>query len=112
MTTAEIIPIGTEILPSEIVDTNTRYLSCRLREQGIDLYSQTIVGANVDRLAQAIRHSVVCADIIITSGGLGPTVDDPTRRSYVLETGEIVLSGSAEDLHTGEMVQKAYLGIT
>jgi len=54
----------------------------------------------------------VCADIIITTGGLGPTVDDPTRRGYVLETGEIVLSGSAEDLHTGEMVQKAYLGIT
>jgi len=54
MTTAEIITIGTEILPGEIVDTNTRHLSCKLREQGIDLYSQTKVGDNVDRIAQPI----------------------------------------------------------
>ena len=49
MTTAEILTIGTEILLGEIVDTNTRHLSRKLREQGIDLYSQTIVGDNVDR---------------------------------------------------------------
>jgi nicotinamide-nucleotide amidase len=49
MTTAEILTIGTEILPGEIVDTNTRHLSLKLREQGIDLYSQTIVDNNVDR---------------------------------------------------------------
>ena len=49
MTTAEILTIGTEILLGEIVDTNTRHLPRKLREQGIDLYSQTIVGDNVDR---------------------------------------------------------------
>ena len=49
MTTAEILTIGTEILLGEIVDTNTHHLSRKLREQGIDLYSQTIVGDNVDR---------------------------------------------------------------
>ena len=49
MTTAEILTIGTEILLGEIVDTNTRHLSHKLCEQGIDLYSQTIVGDNVDR---------------------------------------------------------------
>ena len=87
MTIAEILTTSTEILPSEIVDTNTHHLSRKLREQEIDLYSQAIVGDNVDRLAQAIRHSVVWADLIITSGGLGPTVDDPTRLAVAKAVG-------------------------
>ena len=79
MPSAEIITIGTEILLGEIVDTNTRYLSLKLREQGIDLYRQTTVGDNVDRIVEAIRASLPNTDAIITTGGLGPTVDDPTR---------------------------------
>lgn len=79
MPTAEIITIGTEILLGEIIDTNTRYLSLKLREQGIDLYRQTTVGDNVDRIVEAIRASLPNTDAIITTGGLGPTVDDPTR---------------------------------
>ena len=78
MPVAEILTIGTEILLGEIVDTNTRYLSHKLREQGIDLYRQTTVGDNANRITQAIQHSLLTADIIITTGGLGPTVDDPT----------------------------------
>ena len=87
MPSAEIITIGTEILLGEIVDTNTRYLAHKLRELGIDMYRQTTVGDNVDRIAQAIQNSLVSADIIITTGGLGPTVDDPTRQAVALAVG-------------------------
>jgi len=87
MPTAEILTIGTEILLGEIVDTNTRYLARRLRELGIDLYRQTTVGDNADRIAQAIQNSLSSSDIIITTGGLGPTVDDPTRQAVALAVG-------------------------
>jgi nicotinamide-nucleotide amidase len=87
MPTAEIITIGTEILLGEIVDTNTSYLSKKLREQGIDLYRQTTIGDNVQRIAQAIKESMENADIIITTGGLGPTVDDPTRQAVASAIG-------------------------
>jgi competence/damage-inducible protein CinA-like protein len=87
MPTAEILTIGTEILLGEIVDTNTRYLAHKLRQHGIDLYRQTTVGDNVDRISQAIQNSLSSADIIITTGGLGPTVDDPTRQAVALAVG-------------------------
>ena len=87
MPAAEIITIGTEILLGEIVDTNTRYLARILREQGIDLFRQTTVGDNVERIAQAIQKSLPNTDIIITTGGLGPTVDDPTRQAVALAVG-------------------------
>jgi len=81
MPSAEIITIGTEILLGEIVDTNTRYLSLKLREEGVDLYRQTTVGDNIQRIAQAIQSSLPNTDVIITTGGLGPTIDDPTRQA-------------------------------
>lgn len=87
MPTAEIITIGTEILLGEIVDTNTSYLSRKLREQGINLYRHTTIGDNATRIAQAIKESMTNADIIITTGGLGPTVDDPTRQAVALAVG-------------------------
>ena len=79
MPSAEIITIGTEILLGEIVDTNTRYIARTLRGMGVDLYRTITIGDNVDRIASAIRHSMERAEIVITTGGLGPTVDDPTR---------------------------------
>jgi competence/damage-inducible protein CinA-like protein len=87
MPAAEIITIGTEILLGEIVDTNTRYLARKLREQGIDLFRQTTVGDNIERIAQAIQNSLPNTDIIITTGGLGPTIDDPTRQAVALAVG-------------------------
>jgi len=81
MPSAEIITIGTEILLGEIVDTNTRYIARALRGLGIDLYRTITIGDNVERIAQAINASTQQADIIITTGGLGPTVDDPTREA-------------------------------
>lgn len=79
MPSAEIITIGTEILLGEIVDTNTRYIARLLRSLGVDLYRTITIGDNVERIAEAIRNSAEHADIVITTGGLGPTVDDPTR---------------------------------
>ncbi|MBM3182020.1 MAG: competence/damage-inducible protein A [Chloroflexi bacterium] len=79
MTSAEIITIGTEILLGEIVDTNTRYIARILRSMGVDLYRTITIGDNVDRIASAIHNSIERADIVITTGGLGPTIDDPTR---------------------------------
>ncbi len=90
MPSAEIITIGTEILLGEIVDTNTRYIARALRGLGVDLYRTITIGDNVERIADAIRQSMLRADIIITTGGLGPTVDDPTReavaRAFDVET--------------------------
>jgi nicotinamide-nucleotide amidase len=87
MPSAEIITIGTEILLGEIVDTNTRYIARTLRGMGVDLYRTVTIGDNVDRISEAIRHSMQRAEIIITTGGLGPTVDDPTREAVAKALG-------------------------
>ena len=87
MTSAEIITIGTEILLGEIVDTNTRYIARTLRSMGVDLYRTITIGDNTDRIASAIHNSMERADIVITTGGLGPTVDDPTREAVAQAVG-------------------------
>ena len=87
MPSAEIITIGTEILLGEIVDTNTRYIARALRGLGVDLYRTITIGDNVERIAEAIRNSMARADIVITTGGLGPTVDDPTREAVARACG-------------------------
>lgn len=79
MPVGEIIAIGTELLLGDTQDTNTSYIARAFRDAGIDLYRTMIVGDNIDRIAQAIREALSRADIVITTGGLGPTVDDPTR---------------------------------
>ncbi|HSB65369.1 MAG TPA: CinA family nicotinamide mononucleotide deamidase-related protein [Anaerolineales bacterium] len=81
MPSAEIITIGTELLLGEIVDTNTSYIARKLRDSGIDLFRTTSVGDNVDRIAEVIQQSLERCEIVITTGGLGPTVDDPTREA-------------------------------
>ncbi len=87
MASAEIITIGTEILLGEIVDTNTRFLARNLRGLGVDLYRTITIGDNIERIASAIRESMERAEIVITTGGLGPTVDDPTREAVARAVG-------------------------
>jgi nicotinamide-nucleotide amidase len=87
MPSAEIIAIGTELLLGEIQDTNTRYLARSLMAAGVDLYRTTIVGDNVERIARAIQEALQRCQIVITTGGLGPTVDDPTRDAVALAAG-------------------------
>ena len=87
MPSAEIITIGTEILLGEIVDTNTRYIARVLRGMGVNLFRTITIGDNAERIAEVIRDSMKRAEIVITTGGLGPTVDDPTRDAVALAAG-------------------------
>lgn len=83
---AEIIAIGTEILLGEITDTNSVYLARGLRDIGVNLYFMTSVGDNEGRIANSIRLALTRADVVITCGGLGPTIDDMTRQGVAAAT--------------------------
>ena len=76
---AEIISVGTEIILGDIVNTNATYLAKELALLGIDVYYQSSVGDNEDRLINAFEEGLKRSDIIITTGGLGPTNDDITK---------------------------------
>jgi nicotinamide-nucleotide amidase len=76
---AEIVSVGTELLLGQIVDTNAAKLGRALSELGIAVYRRTTVGDNHDRLLDALRSALAENDIVITIGGLGPTMDDITR---------------------------------
>ncbi|TJY43118.1 competence/damage-inducible protein A [Cohnella pontilimi] len=76
---AEIVSVGTELLLGQIVNTNAQFLSQGLAELGIDVYYQTVVGDNMERLLSAIELARSRADLIVFTGGLGPTLDDLTR---------------------------------
>jgi len=83
---AEIICVGTELLLGDIVNTNAAYLSKRLAAMGISIYHQTVVGDNPERLRSALTHAFEGhgrpkADLVILSGGLGPTYDDLTKET-------------------------------
>lgn len=79
MLTAEIIAIGSELLTPTKTDTNSLWLTARLNEIGIEVKLKTIVGDDKPRLEETIRDALKRSDIVITTGGLGPTEDDITR---------------------------------
>ncbi|NLK37654.1 MAG: competence/damage-inducible protein A [Epulopiscium sp.] len=78
---AEIIAVGTEILLGDIVNTNAQFLAQELASLGIDVYYQTVVGDNPKRLEDTLFHAFSRADLVITTGGLGPTEDDLTKET-------------------------------
>lgn len=78
---AELISVGTELLMGNIVNTNAAYLSKKLAEIGVSVYYQSTVGDNKERLKRAIETAVSRADVVILSGGLGPTADDLTKET-------------------------------
>jgi len=84
---AEIVSTGTELLLGQIDDTNATYLARQLRDLGIDLFFRTTVGDNELRIADALNLALSRADLAITTGGLGPTVDDVTREAVARATG-------------------------
>ena len=84
---AEIVMIGSELLLGEIVDTNAAKLATMLREIGLDLYYKTTVGDNEDRITEVLNLALERSDLVITSGGLGPTADDITRQAAARATG-------------------------
>jgi nicotinamide-nucleotide amidase len=85
---AEIVSVGTEILLGEILDTNTQYLSARLPGIGLDLYFHSTVGDNLARVVDELEHALKRSDVIIMTGGLGPTEDDLTREAVAEALGE------------------------
>ncbi len=85
---AEVISIGTEILLGEILDTNAQYIASRLPGIGIDLYWMSKVGDNRGRLVQLLKQAWERSELIICSGGLGPTEDDVTREGICETIGE------------------------
>jgi nicotinamide-nucleotide amidase len=86
---AEIIAVGSELLLGQIVNTNARFLSQQLAELGVDVFFHTVVGDNPQRLEQALKVADSRANIIILTGGLGPTKDDLTKETI------------SKHLHTG-----------
>jgi nicotinamide-nucleotide amidase len=84
---AEIVVIGSELLLGEIADTNTQFIACALRDGGIGLRSVTTVGDDLERIVSALREAAGRADAVIAAGGLGPTVDDPTREAAARAAG-------------------------
>lgn len=78
---AELMMIGTELLLGQIIDTNASYMGQKLAEMGVDVYRKITVGDNQKRIVNSIIDSLSRCDVVICSGGLGPTVDDMTRES-------------------------------
>ncbi|MBV8198479.1 MAG: competence/damage-inducible protein A [Candidatus Eremiobacteraeota bacterium] len=77
----ELIAVGTELLLGQLVDTNTAFIAQRLAEVGIDVRATHAVGDNRERIAALVREVVARADGAITTGGLGPTIDDVTKEA-------------------------------
>ena len=128
--TAEILCVGTELLLGDIVNTNASFLSSRLAELGISVYRHVAVGDNPARLAAALRDSLAHADLVITSGGLGPTYDDLTKetvasvfgrelymheeslatiRSYFSRTGRVMTKNNEKQAMTGLLFMSSLL---
>ncbi|MCQ4937043.1 MULTISPECIES: competence/damage-inducible protein A [Anaerotignum] len=85
---AEILAVGTELLLGDILNTNAQYLAKELAALGIEVYYQTVVGDNPKRLEETIYHAFSRADLVITTGGLGPTEDDLTKETAAKYFGE------------------------
>ncbi|MBQ8758693.1 MAG: competence/damage-inducible protein A [Clostridia bacterium] len=95
---AEILCIGTEILIGDIVNTNATYISKRLSEQGFDVLYHSVCGDNKVRLEETVKHALSRADLVITTGGLGPTYDDISM--------ELCAKAFGVSCHTDERVIK------
>lgn len=94
MATAEIVAIGSELLLGQIVDTNSAWMAQRLTALGVNLYFKSVVGDNPGRMKEVISRALDRADVVITSGGLGPTQDDLTREIVAEVTGRKLVQNS------------------
>ncbi|MFV8214270.1 molybdopterin-binding protein, partial [Streptococcus pluranimalium] len=95
---AELIAVGTEILTGQIVNTNAQYLSEKMAEIGVDVYFQTAVGDNENRLKTVIDQASKRSDLVILCGGLGPTEDDLTKQTLATYLGrDLVFDPGAEE---------------
>lgn len=99
---AEILSVGTELLLGEIVDTNASHLSSELAAIGIDVYHRQTVGDNLARLTEALRTALNRAEVVIVTGGLGPTEDDLTREAIAAATDSPLVRIPASEQHLRE----------
>ncbi|MGZ8567377.1 MAG: competence/damage-inducible protein A [Actinomycetota bacterium] len=84
---AEIVAVGTELLLGQIANTNARWMSERLAEIGVDVIHHQVVGDNLERIVEGLRLAASRADVVLVSGGLGPTQDDLTRDAIAVALG-------------------------
>lgn len=96
---AEILSVGTELLMGNILNTNAQYISEKLCGLGVNCYFQTTVGDNHDRLVAAVETALSRADILILTGGLGPTADDLTKEMIADAFGRDMLLDPASEQH-------------
>jgi nicotinamide-nucleotide amidase len=89
---AEIIAVGTELLLGQIANTNAQYLSQKLAEIGVNVYFHTVVGDNFERISQAVQLAAGRADLILFTGGLGPTQDDLTKETLAAHLGRSLVT--------------------
>lgn len=102
----ELISVGTEILMGNIINTNAAYLSEQCASLGLSIYHQITVGDNENRLMEAIQTALRRADIVILTGGLGPTEDDLTKETTAKAMGLSLI----EDSHTKERISEYFKG--
>ena len=99
----ELISVGTELLMGNIVNTNAQYLAEQCAGLGISMYTQVVIGDNPERLADTVRTALKRSDVIILTGGLGPTEDDLTKATVAEAMGGRIV----RDAHSVERI-KAY----
>lgn len=102
----ELVTVGTELLLGNIVNTNTQFLAEKCALLGLSMYHQVVVGDNHDRMAEVIKTALDRADIIILTGGLGPTEDDMTKEVCA----EVMGFPLVEDAHTRKRIEDYFRG--
>ena len=92
---AEVIAIGSELLLGQVVDTNSAVIARHFATIGLDLFYKTTVGDNLERVVGTLRQALGRSNVVVTTGGIGPTADDVTREAVAIATGrELVFSES------------------
>ncbi|MBQ8230947.1 MAG: CinA family nicotinamide mononucleotide deamidase-related protein [Lachnospiraceae bacterium] len=105
--TVEIICVGTELLLGNIVNTNAAYLAQKCAAAGLSCYYQSVVGDNAERLKEAIQTAVKRSDIVILSGGLGPTEDDLTKETAAEVMGKkLIMDEASKEAIAGYFKQR------
>ncbi|WP_077610912.1 competence/damage-inducible protein A [Clostridium sp. Marseille-P2415] len=100
----ELISVGTELLLGNIVNTNTQYLAEKCALLGLSMYHQVTVGDNRERLSEVLTNALNRSDVVILTGGLGPTEDDLTKEVCA----EVMGFSLEEDAHTKERIKKYF----
>ncbi len=103
---AEIVAIGSEMLLGELVDTNSAWISQRLAALGVGIYRHTTVGDNKDRIVTAIKEAAARSNLVLTTGGLGPTSDDLTNECLALVAGRKMVEYPEARKHVDEMFRR------